>query len=112
MSRWAGGAAASPAYAAGRDAEAEAVALEANRVRDELCADGALADTTRAAKSMAEVTAHRILVGSAAGLGVAALTSFIIGGRMGGDARRAELPITVAVVPSGDGASFVLGGRW
>jgi hypothetical protein len=47
---------AAPVHAAERDAAAEAAATEAHRVRDELCSDGALADTTTAAKSLAEVT--------------------------------------------------------
>ena len=45
-----------PASAAERDEAAEAVALEANRVRDELCGAGADKNTTLAAKSLAEVT--------------------------------------------------------
>lgn len=45
-----------PASAADRDTGAEAVAQEANRVRDELCSAGADADTTLAAKSLSEVT--------------------------------------------------------
>ena len=47
---------AAPAWAAERDEGAEAVAQEANRVRDELCSAGADEDTTLAAKSLAEVT--------------------------------------------------------
>ncbi len=239
-----------PASAAERDAKAEAAAQEANRVRDELCGDGALANTTAAAKSLAEVTAvwatvseeldrsrkvyllywrgvlgqclsqeeraiddlsrfvdsqqgrnlwkslvndaelrlkrlkagetvevrraaptnagavfgvifaggagaaggvaawqwseatatanvmysephsgqtlldlgaqgdqqqliSRILVGGSVGLGVAALTSLIVGGASaGGGGQRASLPPMVAVVPSPDGATLVLGGRW